>query len=147
MCIRDRNVPAWTPGPDDPTPAPTLRPAAPGDCPATGSHRHSRNMTKDWPVKSHTPLLLLAMLADDHSAGVEFYKQRQFSKTIEALERAVATEKLGTPEYRESAVILGQSYYLSARLPEAAAWLQKAVDDGCLLYTSPSPRDRTRSRM
>ena len=87
-------------------------------------------MTKDWPVKSHTPLLLLAMLANDHSAGVEFYKQRQFSKTIEALERAVATEKLGTPEYRESAVILGQSYYLSARLPEAAAWLQKAVDDG-----------------
>ena len=34
------------------------------------------------------------------------------------------------PEYRESAVILGQSYYLSAHLPEAAAWLQKAVDDG-----------------
>jgi tetratricopeptide (TPR) repeat protein len=75
-------------------------------------------------------LLWLAMFADDHSAGVEFYKQRQFSKTIESLERAVAAEKRGTPEYRESAVILGQSYYLSARLPEAAAWLQKAVDDG-----------------
>jgi len=75
-------------------------------------------------------LLWLAMLADDHSAGVELYKQRQFSKTIESFERAVATEKPGTPEYRESAVILGQSYYLSARLPEAAAWLQKAVDDG-----------------
>ena len=75
-------------------------------------------------------LLLFAMLADDHSAGVEFYKQRQFAKTIEALERAVATEKAGTPEYRESAVILGQSYYLSAHLPEASAWLQKAVDDG-----------------
>ena len=75
-------------------------------------------------------LLLLAMLADDHSAGVEFYKQRQFAKTIEALERAVAAEKRGTPEYRESAVILGQSYYLSARLGEAAVWLQKAVDDG-----------------
>jgi tetratricopeptide (TPR) repeat protein len=74
--------------------------------------------------------LLLVMLADDHSAGVEFYKQRQFSKTIESLERAVATEKPGTPEYRESAVILGQSYYLTARLPLAAAWLQKAVDDG-----------------
>src|SRR5450755_1124286 len=75
-------------------------------------------------------LLLFYMLADDHSAGVEFYKQRQFSKTIESLERAVASEKRGTPEYRESAVILGQSYYLSARLPEATAWLQKAVDDG-----------------
>jgi tetratricopeptide (TPR) repeat protein len=74
--------------------------------------------------------LLLVMLADDHSAGVESYKQRQFSKTIESLERAVATEKPGTPEYRESAVILGQSYYLTARLPLAASWLQKAVDDG-----------------
>src|ERR1035437_2413318 len=39
--------------------------------------------------------LLLVMLADDHSAGVEFYKQRQFSKTIESLERAVGTEKPG----------------------------------------------------
>jgi tetratricopeptide (TPR) repeat protein len=75
-------------------------------------------------------LLMLAMLADDHSAGVDFYKQRQFSKAIEALERAAATEKRGTPEFRESAVILGQSYYLSAKMPEAAAWLQKAVDDG-----------------
>jgi len=75
-------------------------------------------------------MFLLLLLADDHSTGVEFYKQRQFSKTIEVLERAVATEKPGTPEYRESAVILGQSYYLSARMPEATAWLQKAVDDG-----------------
>ena len=75
-------------------------------------------------------LLLLAVFADDHSAGVEFYKQRQFAKTIETLERAVASEKPGTPEYRESAVILGQSYYLSSHLQEAAAWLQKAVDNG-----------------
>jgi tetratricopeptide (TPR) repeat protein len=74
--------------------------------------------------------LLLLMLVDDHSAGVEFYKQRQFAKTIESLERAVATEKPGTPEYRESTVLLGQSYYLTARVPEATTWLQKAVDNG-----------------
>ena len=75
-------------------------------------------------------LLLVALLAaDDHSVGVELYKQRQFTKTIETLERAVAAEKRGTPEYRESAVILGQSYYLSSRMPEAAKWLQAAVDD------------------
>jgi tetratricopeptide (TPR) repeat protein len=72
----------------------------------------------------------LLMLADDHSAGVEFYRRRQFLKTIESLERAVTTEKPGTPEYRETAVLLGQSYYLSARLPEATVWLQKAVNDG-----------------
>jgi tetratricopeptide (TPR) repeat protein len=75
-------------------------------------------------------LLLLAMLADDHTAGVELYKQRQFAKTIETMNRAVANEKPGTPEYRESAVILGQSYYLTSHLRESAAWLQKAVDDG-----------------
>jgi tetratricopeptide (TPR) repeat protein len=74
--------------------------------------------------------LWFVLLADDHSAGVESYRQRQFAKTIESLERAVATEKPGTPEYRESAVILGQSYYLTARMPEAAAWLQRAVNDG-----------------
>jgi tetratricopeptide (TPR) repeat protein len=75
-------------------------------------------------------MLLLLMFGDDHSAGVEFYKQRQFAKTIESLESAVSTEKPGTAEYRESTVILGQSYYLTAHLPEATAWLQKAVDDG-----------------
>ena len=74
--------------------------------------------------------LLVLILADDHSAGVGFYKQREFRKTIESLERAVTLEKPGTPEYRESTVLLGQSYYLTARLPEAAAWLQKAVDNG-----------------
>jgi tetratricopeptide (TPR) repeat protein len=73
---------------------------------------------------------LMLLPADDHSAGVELYKQRQFAKTIETLERAVATEKPGSPEYRESAVILGQSYYLTSHMPEATAWLQKAVDDG-----------------
>jgi tetratricopeptide (TPR) repeat protein len=75
-------------------------------------------------------IFLLVLLADDHTDGVNFYKQRQFAKTIESLERAVAAEKPGTPEYRESAVILGQSYYLSSKLPEAAAWLQKAIDNG-----------------
>lgn len=75
-------------------------------------------------------IFLLVLLADDHTDGVNFYKQRQFAKTIESLERAVAAEKPGTPEYRESAVILGQSYYLSSKLPEASAWLQKAVDNG-----------------
>lgn len=75
-------------------------------------------------------LLVLAALADDHADGVAAYKQRQFPKTIEFLERAAASEKPGTPEYRESAVLLGQSYYLTSRIDQATAWLQKAVDNG-----------------
>lgn len=76
------------------------------------------------------PLLLLTLLMDDHTDGVAFYKQRQFAKSIVSLERSVAVEKPGSPQYRESAVILGQSYYLASKLPEASSWLQKAVDDG-----------------
>ena len=82
------------------------------------------------PVSVLVAAMVMFVAADDHSAGVEFYKQRQFAKTIESLERAVATEKPGSPEYRESTVLLGQSFYLTAHMPEATAWLQKAVDDG-----------------
>ena len=75
-------------------------------------------------------LLSILLLGDDHATGVALYKQRQFTQTIDTLERAAATEKPGTPEFRESAVILGQSYYLTARIPQAVKWLQAAVDDG-----------------
>jgi len=76
-------------------------------------------------------LFLLAILAaDDHSAGVQYYRQRQFAKTIEVLERAISSEKKGSPQYLESAVLLGQSYYLSAHMSEASKWLQSAVDEG-----------------
>ena len=75
-------------------------------------------------------LLHALLLADDHNSGVELYKQRQFAKTIETLERAIATETKGTQQYRESTVILGQSHYLLAHMPQAAQWLQSAVDDG-----------------
>jgi site-specific recombinase XerD len=51
-----RNVSPRTPRRQDPPPAPTARPATPGDRPTTGSHRHSRKMTKDWPVCVAHPL-------------------------------------------------------------------------------------------
>ena len=75
-------------------------------------------------------VLLLAFFGDDHAAGVEFFHQRKLPQAIEALEKSVAAEKPGTVEYRESTMLLGQSYYLSARLPEALKWLSKAVADG-----------------
>jgi tetratricopeptide (TPR) repeat protein len=75
-------------------------------------------------------LVLLAMLADDHAAGLNAYRQHNLPQAIEALEKAVAVEKPGTPEFRESATILGQSYYLSGQVKEALIWLQKAVESG-----------------
>ena len=49
------------------------------------------------PIGVLVAAMVMFVAADDHSAGVEFYKQRQFAKTIESLERAVATEKPGSP--------------------------------------------------
>ena len=36
---------------------------------------------------------------------------------------------------------------ISEQLRAQTASLKQAIDNTCLLYTSPSPRDRTRSRM
>ncbi len=75
-------------------------------------------------------LLLLAFYADDHAAGVEFFRQRKLAQAIEALEKSASSEKPGTAAYRETTMLLGQSYYLSARLPEALKWLSKAIAEG-----------------
>ena len=43
-----------------------------------------------------------------------------------------------------SALVVALLTWLIPSLPDGVAWLLFAI---CLLYTSPSPRDRTRSRM
>ena len=66
----------------------------------------------------------------NHAAGVALYKQREYAKAAEALRKAADTEKPGTPEYRETVLLLGQSYYLQARVPDAISWLEKARAEG-----------------
>lgn len=66
----------------------------------------------------------------DHLAGVSAYRERQYSKAIESLLRAVEQEAPDTPEYRESLLLIGQSYYLTARMPDAIQWLEKALAAG-----------------
>ena len=38
-------------------------------------------------------------------------------------------------------------FLASEYIPHVARWNDQGYVDPCLLYTSPSPRDRTRSRM
>ena len=45
---------------------------------------------------------------------------------------------------------VGMMSFVAEEMKDTPTWLVKKLDSGyfcCLLYTSPSPRDRTRSRM
>jgi tetratricopeptide (TPR) repeat protein len=65
-----------------------------------------------------------------HANGVLYFRRREYGKAIEALTRAVAKEPESSTSYRQSSFFLGQSYYLSAKMPEAVLWLEKAVTAG-----------------
>ena len=60
-----------------------------------------------------------------HQRGVELYKQKKYADAIAALEEAVKTENGATPEYRESVLMIGQSYYMLSQAPKAIPWLEK----------------------
>src|SRR5881628_3959441 len=53
-----------------------------------------------------------------HTAGVLYFRLHDYSKAIESLNRAVQKESKSSPGFRQSAFFLGESYYLSAHMPE-----------------------------
>jgi tetratricopeptide (TPR) repeat protein len=65
-----------------------------------------------------------------HESAVALYRQHEYAKAAELFERAVATEEKDSPVYRESAVFLGQSYYLSGKIRKAIPWLERAEQSG-----------------
>jgi tetratricopeptide (TPR) repeat protein len=64
----------------------------------------------------------------EHQRGVEYYKQQKYLEAIAALETAVQSEQPKTPEYRESVLLIGQSYFMLSQAPKAIPWLEKAPD-------------------
>ena len=62
----------------------------------------------------------------------------------EPAEAAVEAEEFLPPAVGEAAGVLLVAQFAAGR---GADVVQDAAVQGCLLYTSPSPRDRTRSRM
>ncbi len=65
-----------------------------------------------------------------HAEALVAYRQRQYAKAAEVFSRALKQEAPGTTPYRESLLLLGQSYYLSGRIPQALETLDKAVAAG-----------------
>jgi len=63
-----------------------------------------------------------------HQEALAAYKQHKFDEAVAKFTEALKTEKPGSPDYRESVLILGQSLYLQSKYKDAIPWLQKAVD-------------------
>ncbi len=61
------------------------------------------------------------------------YRQHEYAKAAVLFEKAAATEPKDSKEYRESVLFLGQSYYLTGKVPEAVPWLEKAQQSGVSL--------------
>jgi tetratricopeptide (TPR) repeat protein len=71
-----------------------------------------------------------AAAQDTHQNALALYRQRQYAKAAEMLERTVASEPKDSDAYRESVLLLAQSYYLSGKVPQAVPWLERAAQSG-----------------
>ncbi len=62
-----------------------------------------------------------------HQAALAAYKAHRFQEAVTRFTEALKTEPPGSPEYNESILLLGQSYYLDTQFKEAIPWLEKAT--------------------
>jgi superkiller protein 3 len=60
-----------------------------------------------------------------HRRGVDLFKQHKYTEAIAALQETIKTEQVDGPDYRESAMLIGQSYFLLSEAPKAIPWLEK----------------------
>jgi tetratricopeptide (TPR) repeat protein len=65
-----------------------------------------------------------------HLRGVVAFRLHDYPNAITWLTKASAQEKAGSPELRESLLLLGQSSFLSAKMPEAISALERAAEEG-----------------
>ena len=70
-------------------------------------------------------LWLAGVTAGVHDRGVDLYKHQKYADAISALEEAVKTETPGSSEYRESVLLIGQSYFMLSQAQKAIPWLEK----------------------
>jgi tetratricopeptide (TPR) repeat protein len=60
-----------------------------------------------------------------HQRGVELYKQQKYADAISVLQEVVKDEKPDTVDYKESVLLIGQSYFMLSQAPKAIPWLEK----------------------
>ena len=119
--------------------------------------RNSAHASK--PILGIMAALLLALLLSTeaftdpapspHAQGVALYREQKYADAITALQAASKTESVDSPEYRESALLIGQSYFMLSKAPLAIPWLEKvpAVNEANYMlgyaYLQTSQRDKS----
>ncbi|HVT92149.1 MAG TPA: tetratricopeptide repeat protein [Bryobacteraceae bacterium] len=63
---------------------------------------------------------------ESHQQGVNLYKAHKYAEAIASLEKSVRTEAPDSAEYKESVLMIGQSYFMLSQAPRAIPWLEKA---------------------
>ena len=69
--------------------------------------------------------VVTATLAQLHQQGLELYKQQKYGEAISLLEQAAQGEDPKSAEFKESALLIGQSYFLLSQAPKAIPWLER----------------------
>ena len=71
-------------------------------------------------------LWLASLAAEDlHKEGANFYAQKKYLEAIAALEQAVKSEDPKSAAFTESALMIGQSYFMLSQAPKSIPWLEK----------------------
>lgn len=70
-------------------------------------------------------LLASGPVSDAHQRGVQLYKQQKYVEAISTLEFAVKSEPPNSPQFQESVLLIGQSYFMLSQAPKAIPWLEK----------------------
>jgi tetratricopeptide (TPR) repeat protein len=71
-------------------------------------------------------LFFLALLTSTtHQQGVELYQKRDYAAAVVTLQEAAKTETPGSADFRESALLIGQSYFNMNEAAKAIPWLEK----------------------
>ncbi|MFL6447640.1 MAG: tetratricopeptide repeat protein [Bryobacteraceae bacterium] len=75
-----------------------------------------------------------AGLNADHQAALQRYAAKDYKAAAESFQKAMNSEAVESPAYRQSTLLLGQSLYLMGRYEEAIAVLKRAPRTGETLY-------------
>jgi tetratricopeptide (TPR) repeat protein len=60
-----------------------------------------------------------------HQRGVDLYKAHKYNEAITALGEAAQAEDPKSADFQESALLIGQSYFMLSQAPKAIPWLEK----------------------
>jgi tetratricopeptide (TPR) repeat protein len=70
-------------------------------------------------------LLWLYISNDAHLRGVQLFQQHKYAEALAVLQQAIEHEEPRSADYRESAMLIGQTYFMMSQAPKAIPWLEK----------------------